>query len=89
MKITAVVFRGESRNEFLTYVDVVFNGVFVVKGMKIIKRKSEPGLILSMPCHKTPAGTYIDIAHPIREEFRSLLEGHIFGEYEKYSRVVG
>ena len=88
MRITAVVFRGETRNEFMTYVDVVFDGELVVKGMKIIKKKAEPGFILSMPSHKTQAGTYIDIAHPIRQEFRTALEKHILGEYDKYSRVV-
>lgn len=77
MTITNVEFSGEENGEFLGYVAVTFDHVFVVKGMKIVRRR-EGGLILSMPSRKRPDATHVDMAHPIDKKFREQLENRVF-----------
>jgi stage V sporulation protein G len=41
-----------------------------------------------MPSRKLPDGTHKDIAHPITQEFRKMLEDRILEEYEKEFMAV-
>ena len=47
--------------------------------MKVVE--GNKGLILCMPSRKMADGTYIDLAHPITQEFRSYLESNILQAY--------
>jgi len=80
MEITEINVSLRNEDKLKAFVNVTFDDVFVVRGMKIIKGSS--GYFISMPSRKMPDGSYRDIAHPIRNEFRQSLEKEILEEYQ-------
>ena len=60
---------------------MTFDDVFVVRGMKVIKGLN--GFFISMPSRKMPDGSFRDIAHPITNEFRELIEKVILDKYNE------
>lgn len=67
----------------MSYVSVELDGVFVVKNIKILRRKIDNGFLLAMPARTKPDGTYADIAHPLTTEFRRVLEDRIFADFKR------
>ncbi len=51
---------------------ITLNDCFVVHGIKIIE--GERSLFIAMPSTKNSKGVYIDIAHPITQETRQMIE---------------
>ncbi|MCG8604247.1 SpoVG family protein [bacterium] len=70
-----------NEDKLKAFVNVTFDDSFVVRGMKVIKGSN--GYFISMPSRKMPDGSYRDIAHPIRNEFRQYIEEEILSEYQK------
>ena len=68
------------------FVSVTLDGVFVVKGLKVIEGKSGR-VFLAMPSRRRPDGRYQDVAHPIRQEFRNVLEQAVLSEYSRRLRA--
>lgn len=62
------------------YTTVTFNGCFVIHNMKIIN--GQGGLFIAMPSRMTKEGQYKDIVHPIKSEFRKLLQDAVVKAYE-------
>jgi len=87
MEITEINISLRDEDKLKAFVNVTFDDAFVVRGMKIIKGGS--GYFVSMPSRKMPDGTYRDIAHPIRNEFRGYLEDRILEEYQATADKVG
>lgn len=83
MRITSIRFHGQRDRSFLSYVSVVFDDVFLVKGIKIIERPSDKKRLLAMPTRARADGGYEDIAHPIRPDFREILADAIFSEFDR------
>ncbi len=81
MEITEINISIRNEEKLKAFVNVTFDDVFVVRGMKIIN--GSKGYFISMPSRKVPDGSYRDIAHPIRNEFRQYLETEIITEYRK------
>ncbi|HEX9654764.1 MAG TPA: SpoVG family protein [bacterium] len=81
MEITEINISLRNEEKLKAFVNVTFDDVFVVRGMKVIKGTS--GFFISMPSRKMPDGSYRDIAHPIRNEFRQYIEKEIIQEYNK------
>jgi stage V sporulation protein G len=81
MEITEVNINLRDEDKLKAFVNVTFDDVFVVRGLKVIAGKS--GLFVCMPSRKLEDGTYKDIAHPISNEFRQRLEGQILDEYRR------
>ena len=79
MEITEVCVKLRDEHKLKAFVNVTFEDVFSVKGMKIIKSKR--GLLLCMPSRRIEDGSTKDIAHPISREFRAKLEKLVFREY--------
>jgi stage V sporulation protein G len=63
------------------FANVTFDNAFVVRGMKIIA--GTKGYFISMPSRKRPDGTHQDVAHPINNETRRLIENTILNAYEE------
>ena len=80
MGITEVRVSIRSEERLKAYVTVTFDGCFVVRHIRIVQ--TEKGLLVSMPSRKLPDGSHKDIAHPITQDFRKLLESRILAEYE-------
>lgn len=83
MRITSIRFHGTRDRSFLSYVSVVFDDVFLLKGLKIIERPSDKQRLLAMPTRTRTDGTHEDIAHPIRPDFRDVMTEAIFTEYDR------
>lgn len=86
MEITEVkVFpRGASETEdqkLKAYVSITFDNVFVVRGLKVIDGKN--GLFVVMPSRKLSDGTFKDIAHPLNNDVRKLIETRVLAEFHK------
>lgn len=81
MRITEINIKLREEPKLKAFVNVTFENVFSVKGLKIISSKK--GLLLCMPSRKVEDGTQRDIAHPISKEFRTQLENEVLAEYER------
>src|SRR3990172_936885 len=80
MEITEINISLRNEDKLKAFVNVTFDDVFVVRGMKIIKGST--GYFISMPSRKMPDGSYRDIAHPISNDFRQYVEKRILDEYQ-------
>jgi|SaaInl4_200m_RNA_FD_contig_21_1220590_length_372_multi_7_in_0_out_0_1 stage V sporulation protein G len=81
MEITEISVRLRDEKKLKAFINITFDNVFAVKGLKIIQSKT--GLILCMPSRKADDGAQRDIAHPITKSFREKLEKEVFAEYER------
>lgn len=81
MEITEISVTLRDEDKLKAFVNVTFDSVFVIRGMKIINGNT--GYFVSMPSRRMEDGSYRDIAHPITGEFRSYVEDRIMSEYWK------
>ena len=81
MEITEVRVFPVNEEKLRAYVTITFDHCFVIRDLKIIQGAS--GLFVSMPSKKRKDGTYRDIAHPINNETRRMIEETIIAEYHK------
>jgi stage V sporulation protein G len=81
MEITEININIRDEEKLKAFVNITFDDVFVVRGLKVIEGNS--GLFVCMPSRKMQGGTYKDIAHPISNEFRQRLEKLILDEYHR------
>jgi stage V sporulation protein G len=81
VNITEVNINLRDEDKLKAFVNITFDDVFVVRGLKVIAGKS--GLFVCMPSRKLEDGTYKDIAHPICNDFRQALEDRVLAEYRK------
>ncbi|HEY8464738.1 MAG TPA: septation regulator SpoVG [Bacillota bacterium] len=59
---------------------ITIDDAFVVRDIRVIEGQN--GLFVAMPSRKTPDGEFRDIAHPITQEARELIQTAILKEYE-------
>ena len=81
MEITEISIKLRNEKKLRAFVNITFDNVFAVKGLKVIYSKT--GLLLCMPSRKAEDGTQRDVAHPICKDFRARLEAEVFAEYER------
>jgi len=81
MELTEININLRDEEKLRAFVNITFDDVFVVRGLKIIQ--GNKGLFVCMPSRKLANGTYKDIAHPINNEFRQEIEKMILQKYEK------
>ena len=84
MEITEVKVFPIQEEKLKAFVSVVFDQCFMVNDIKIIQGRE--GLFISMPSRKRKNGEFKDVAHPLNNETRRMIEEKILGEYE---RVLG
>jgi stage V sporulation protein G len=87
MEITEINISLRNEDKLKAFVNVTFDDAFVIRGMKVIKGST--GYFISMPSRKMPDGSYRDIAHPIRNEFRNYIEREILAEYQNSLKQEG
>jgi len=83
MEITEININVRGEDKLKAFVNITFDDVFVVRGLKVILGKS--GLFVCMPSRKMVDGSYKDIAHPISNDFRKRMEKLILEEYQSQS----
>ncbi|HRU39769.1 MAG TPA: SpoVG family protein [Candidatus Goldiibacteriota bacterium] len=75
---------GETDDQKLkAYASITFDGAFVVRGLKIIDGKN--GLFVVMPSRKLSDGSFKDIAHPLNNDMRRLIEQKVLEQFRKDS----
>ena len=80
MEITEVRITLRNEEKLKAFASITFDNCFVVRGLKIIN--SFQGYFVSMPSRKRKDGTYQDIAHPINNEMRKLIEEAVLDAFE-------
>jgi stage V sporulation protein G len=80
VEITEVRITLRDEEKLKAFANVTFDDAFVVRGLKVINGTN--GYFVSMPSRKRPDGTYQDIAHPINNEMRRVIEDAVLGAYE-------
>lgn len=73
-------------DKFKCFVNVVFNNVFIIRNLRIIE--GSKGFFVVMPNYKKKDGSFQDIAHPLDNEFRKLIEDKVFEAYETALKKV-
>ena len=63
------------------YASIVLDACFIVNDLKVIEGKR--GLFISMPSRRRKRGGYRDVAHPLNNETRRMIEEKIIAEYHK------
>ncbi len=81
MEITEVSITPLEEPRLKAYVNITFDDVFVVHGLRIIK--GNHGMFVSMPARRLPDGSYKDVAHPITNAFRLKIQRVVLDAYKK------
>ena len=81
MDITEVNINLRDEDKLKAFVNITFEDVFVVRGLKIIQGRQ--GLFVCMPSRRMNDWTYKDIAHPIDNNFREHIEKLILDKYQE------
>ena len=61
-------------------VSITLDNAFVVHDVKVVDGQN--GLFVAMPSRKTPAGEFRDIAHPISQEARDMIQQKVLETYQ-------
>ena len=80
MEITEVRVSFRDEPKLKAFVNITFDNAFVIRGMKVIN--GTKGYFVSMPSRKRKDGTHQDIAHPINNEMRRMIEDKVLAAYE-------
>ena len=87
MKITEVKVFPVNEERLKAYVSITIDASFVVRDLKVIQGTG--GLFVAMPSKKRKDGQFRDIAHPLNQETRAMIEDAIFAEYERELKAMG
>src|ERR1700680_4616406 len=81
MEITEVKVFPIQEEKLKAFVSIVFDQCFMVNDIKIIQGRD--GLFSSMRSRKKKNGEFKDVAHPLNNETRRMIEDKVLGEYER------
>jgi stage V sporulation protein G len=87
MEITEVRLTLREEDRLKAFVSITFDNAFVVRGLKVIEGNT--GLFVAMPSRRRKDGEFRDIAHPINNETRKMIEDAVLSEYERQLAAVG
>ncbi len=80
MRITDVRIRKINKEgRMKAIVSVTFDEAFVVHDIKVIEK--DEGIFIAMPSRKTSDGEFRDIAHPINQAAREMIQTAVLNEY--------
>ncbi len=79
MEITEVRVFPVDEDKLKAFASIIFDDCFVVSDIKVID--GNHGMFISMPSKKRRNGTFRDIAHPLNNETRKMIEDRILGRY--------
>jgi stage V sporulation protein G len=87
MQITEVKVFPIQEEKLKAFVSIVFDQCFMVNDIKIIQGKD--GLFISMPSRKKKNGEFKDVAHPLNNETRRMIEDRVLLEYDRVREERG
>ena len=68
-----------SEGKMKAIVSVTLDDAFVVHDVKVVDGQN--GLFVAMPSRKTPTGEFRDIAHPISQQARDVIQSCVLDKY--------
>jgi stage V sporulation protein G len=86
MQITEVRLTLRTEDRLKAFVSITFDDAFVVRGLKVIEGNT--GLFVAMPSRRRKDGEFRDIAHPINNETRDMIEKAVMDEYARQLELV-
>ncbi len=87
MQITEVRLTLRHEDRLKAFVSITFDNAFVVRGLKVIDGNT--GLFVAMPSRRRKDGEFRDIAHPINNETREMIEQAVLSEYDRQFALGG
>src|SRR5215467_9729504 len=81
MEITRVNSGLSDDDRIQAYATITLDDCFIIQGLRLTH--SPKGYFLFMPGRKRADGTYVDIAHPLNNETRQMIQDKVVAEYEK------
>ncbi len=81
MQITEVRVFPVRDKKLRAFASIVLDDAFMVNDIKVIEGKD--GLFISMPSRRKKNGRFKDIAHPLNQQTRQLLEETIIAEFRR------
>jgi stage V sporulation protein G len=81
VRIRKITSNQADENKMRAIVSVTFDNEFVVHDIKVIQGAEK--LFIAMPSRKVEDGTYKDITHPIKSDFRNKLQDVVMARYEQ------
>jgi stage V sporulation protein G len=87
MKITEVKVFAVNEDRLKAYVSITIDNCFVIRDLKIIQGTN--GLFVAMPSKKRKDGQFRDIAHPLNQETRAMIEDAVFDAFENELKSMG
>src|SRR5262245_28745363 len=81
MEITEVKVFPIQEEKLKAFVSIVFDHCFMINDIKIIQGRD--GLFISMPSRKKKNGEFKDVAHPLNNETRRMIEDKVLAEYDR------
>src|SRR3954470_6843272 len=79
MDITEVKVFTVDEDKLKAYITIVLDNCFVVRDLKIISGNT--GLFVAMPSKRRKDGAFKDIAHPLNQGTRAIMEKRILDAY--------
>jgi stage V sporulation protein G len=80
MEITEIKVFPVNEEKLKAYITIILDNCFVVRDLKVIN--GNMGLFVAMPSKKRKDGVFKDIAHPLNNETREMMETKILAAYE-------
>jgi len=87
MEITEVKVFPVNEDKLKAYITIILDNCFVVRDLKVISGAS--GLFVAMPSKRRKDGVYKDIAHPLNQQTRTVMERRILEAYLEEIRRIG
>lgn len=81
MQVTEIKVFPVDEEKLKAFVSVVFDHCFMVNDIKVIQGRE--GLFISMPSRRKRNGKFKDVAHPLNNETRRMIEDQVLGEYDR------
>ena len=79
MEITEVKVFPVNEDKLKAYITIILDNCFVVRDLKVIHGNT--GLFVAMPSKRRKDGVFKDIAHPLNQSTRTLMEKTILEAY--------
>lgn len=79
MEITEIKVFPVDEDKLKAYITIILDQCFVIRDLKIISGNG--GLFVAMPSKRRKDGTFRDIAHPLNQSTRTVMEKKILDAY--------
>jgi stage V sporulation protein G len=81
MEITEIKVFPVDEEKLKAFVSIVLDQCFMVNDIKVIQGRD--GFFISMPSRRKRNGRFKDVAHPLNNETRRMIEDQILAEYQR------